>query len=228
MPSQRGKVYCTEWCWHIGRLAREGTGAEANSAPKLGVSLGARAWPRIGQSLEAARREAAHPCSLSPSQHHPSMARCSTMGKSGIEPDFQHCYITAHSPTLPAGRFEGPAAVDETSFPSSMDRAQHPSSTALHRRLKTLTSRDSLQAEERPPSIFKYIRANCAAMDSPSPLPTQYILCPYVSTDFQLQQALYYTGDAITSEPQTRSLRRKGQRQSPSQGRRSFELGCKR
>jgi hypothetical protein len=48
MPSQRGKVYCTEWCWHIGRLAREGTGAEANSAPKLGVSLGARAWPRIG------------------------------------------------------------------------------------------------------------------------------------------------------------------------------------
>ena len=46
MPSQRGKVYCTGWCWYIGRSKR-GHRGKANSAPRLGVSLGARARPRI-------------------------------------------------------------------------------------------------------------------------------------------------------------------------------------
>jgi len=40
MPSQRGKVYCTEWCWYIGRLAREGTGARQTQLQDWGSASG--------------------------------------------------------------------------------------------------------------------------------------------------------------------------------------------
>ena len=211
--------------WQVSKRGHRG---KANSAPRLGVSLGARAWPRIAnlsRLLDASPHILVLYLFSNITPPWRGAARWANLGPSQISN-----IVISHRtrPRLPAGRFEDPATVKEASSSGSLDRAQHPSSTAPNRRLKILTSRDSLQAEERPPSIFKYIRANCAAMDSPSPLPTQHILCPYVSTDFQLQQALYYTEDAITSGPQTWSLQRKRQRQSPSQGRRSFELGCKR
>jgi hypothetical protein len=127
MPSQRGKVYCTGWCWYIGRSKR-GHRGKANSAPRLGVSLGARARPRIAN---LSRLLDARPhilvlylfSNITPSWR--GAARWANLAPSQIS----NIAISHRTrPRLPAGRFEDPATVKEASSSGSLDRAQHPSS----------------------------------------------------------------------------------------------------
>jgi len=197
---------------------------ESNSAPKLSVSLEAVRRPSLNQSHEApfpARQILAFLLFSNITPPWRSAARGQALPRAKLPTSLYHTEL-AHE--FPAGRLDDLAAVKEASSYGSVDRAQHPFLMAPNRRLKELTSRNSLQAEEQTLSIFQYISANCAAMDSTSSFQNQRILHPYVLTDFKLQQALSYTKDAITSRSHTWSLRRKGQRQSTSQRRRSFEL----
>lgn len=177
--------------------------------------------PSLGQSREAPFPDR-HTLAFHPFPTSPLHGEVQQEGHRAKLPTSLYHTELAHE--FPAGRLEDLAAVKEASSYGNVDRAQHPSMMAPNRRLKKLTSRNSLQAEEQTRSIFQYISANCAAMDSTSSFQNQRILRPYVFTDFKLQQALYYTKDASTSRSHTWSLRRKGQRQSSSQRRRSFEL----
>jgi hypothetical protein len=194
----------------------------ANSARKLSVSLGAVRWPRL--ATRPRPKPILRGCSMRagtcwPSiffQHNGEVQQDGpALPRAKLPTSLYHTEL-AHE--LPAGPLEDLAAVKVASSDGSMDRAQHPSPTAPNRRSKKLTSRDSLQAEEQTPSIFQYISANCAAMDSTSSISIQRILHPYVFTDFKLQQALYHTEDAIISRSLTWPIRgkRQRQRQSPS------------
>ncbi len=178
------------------------------------------AWPIPRGPFSARHTLAFHPFPTSP-LHGEVQQEGQSLPRAKLPTSLYHTEL-AHE--FPAGRLEDLAAVKEAPSYGNVDRAQHPSLMAPNRRLKKLTSRNSLQVEEQTLSIFQYISAKCAAMDSTSSFQKPRILHPYVFTDFKLQQALYYTKDAITSRSHTWSLRRKGERQSPSQRRRSFDL----
>jgi hypothetical protein len=206
------------------RVENRARRSESNSAPKLNVSLEAVRRPSLDQSHEAPFRARHILAFLLLSNITPpwrGAAKGQALPRAKLPTSLYHTEL-AHE--FPAGRLDDLAAVKVASSYGSVDRAQHPFLMAPNRRLKKLTSRNSLQAEEQTLSIFQYISANCAAMDSTSSFQNQRILHPYVFTDFKFQQALSYTKDAITSRSHTWSLRRKGQRQSTSQRRRSFRL----